>query len=315
MKGHHALLRPALLALTLVSGLASAAELVPDPPFECSNCDAWNEPQAPFRIYGNSYYVGTAGLASILVVGKDDDGEPALILLDGALPQSAPLIADNIETLGYRLDQLKVIMVSHAHFDHAGGIAALQRASGAKVYVSPANLEAFHTGQVPSYDPQFGYAPDNGFPPVPSAELLIPHSMVEDGHGLEIRSHRMPGHTVGSNGYSWRACEGDVCLDLVYADSMGAVSSPGFRFSAPMAPLDGRSTATLLRESTETLRTLDCDILLFPHPFYFDMHEKLAAWEANPDDNPFIDPTACATAADQFAAALDRRLAQEAEND
>ena len=111
-----------------VAATSLDAQVVPDPAKECAQCAAWNVPQQPFRIFGNTYYVGTAELSAILVAG--DDG---LVLLDGALPQSAALIAANIEALGFELADVRLIVNSHTHFDHAGGIAALQRASGAAV--------------------------------------------------------------------------------------------------------------------------------------------------------------------------------------
>ena len=95
-------------------------ELEPDAAFECSNCERWNMPQEPFRILGNTWFVGTAGLTALLI--ETDDG---LILIDGALPQSAALIDSNIRKLGFDPLNIKAILLSHAHFDHAGGLNAL----------------------------------------------------------------------------------------------------------------------------------------------------------------------------------------------
>src|SRR5215210_4899839 len=106
--------------------------LVPDPPSTCSDCAEWNAPQEPFRLFGNSYYVGPAGLSSVLITSAED-----LILLDGALPQSAAVIDAHIRALGFDTEKIRVIGNSHAHYDHAGGIAALQRATGAAVLASP----------------------------------------------------------------------------------------------------------------------------------------------------------------------------------
>jgi metallo-beta-lactamase class B len=97
---------------------------------QCANCEQWNMPQAPFRIYGNSYYVGTHGLSAVLIIS--DFGH---VLIDGGLPESAAQIAQNIATLGLKVGDIKAILNSHAHFDHGGGIAELQRLSGAPLYV------------------------------------------------------------------------------------------------------------------------------------------------------------------------------------
>src|SRR5687767_985435 len=132
-----------LAAVCLLPGFteAATASIEPDPPKACSSCDSWNEPQAPFRVFGNTYYVGTAGLSSILIESK-----PGLILLDGALTQSARIIAENIRSLGFRIEDVRLIVNSHTHYDHAGGIAALQRASGAIVAASPASILALKKG-------------------------------------------------------------------------------------------------------------------------------------------------------------------------
>ena len=127
--------RSGLASIVIFSAFLMAAcgpkELEPDAAFECSNCEDWNRPQEPFRLYGNTWYVGTAGLSSILIETKS-----GLILVDGALPQSAALIDTNIRGAGFDPLQISAILVSHAHFDHAGGVAALQRLTGATVYTS-----------------------------------------------------------------------------------------------------------------------------------------------------------------------------------
>src|SRR5512144_3446923 len=97
----------------------------------CPSCAEWNAPQRPFRLYGNTYFVGTHGLSAILVVSRDGD-----VLIDGGLPESAPSIIASVRALGFRIEDVKLILNSHAHFDHAGGIAALQRMSRARVAAS-----------------------------------------------------------------------------------------------------------------------------------------------------------------------------------
>jgi metallo-beta-lactamase class B len=119
----------------------------------------WNRPQDPVRIYGQTYYVGVPGLSSVLI--HTDAGS---ILLDGDLPQSAPLIEANIRKLGFRVEDIKLILNSHAHFDHAGGIAALQRDSGAEALASPSGAKALREGHVADDDPQSGDIRCGAFP-------------------------------------------------------------------------------------------------------------------------------------------------------
>ena len=131
----------------------------------CPSCTEWNEPQAPFRVFGNTYYVGTRGLAAILIISPDGH-----VLIDGGLPNSAPLIQENIGALGFDISEVRLILNSHAHFDHAGGIAALQRASGARVAASGPSAEAIRRGNVGPGDPQHGQLLD--FPPAPKLDIF-----------------------------------------------------------------------------------------------------------------------------------------------
>ena len=300
-----------LSALLIGTSLSlSAAELVPDPAFECRSCDGWNQPQRPFQIYGNTYYVGTAGLAAILVATEDAQGEPALILIDAGLTQSALPIAQNIRELGFELEQIKIMLNSHPHFDHAGGMNALQRASGAQVVVSEGALSALQTGRVPAHDPQAGYAPYNDFPPVANVRAVGDETQLTLG-SVTVTLHLTPGHTPGGSSWSWRSCVGHSCRTMVYADSLNPVSAPGFKFSAPLAALHGGSTEAQLRHSAERLRRLDCDVLLTPHPAQFQLQAKLAQREADPESDPFYNPLACQEAAHDAELKLQARLAEE----
>src|SRR5688500_16852338 len=114
----------AMSSVLLVTA-ASAASI------DCGPCAAWNKDQAPFQVYGNTYYVGTRGLSAVLITSPQGH-----VLIDGALPQSAPLIARHVEQLGFKMSDVKVILNSHVHYYHAGGIAELQKLSGAKIIAS-----------------------------------------------------------------------------------------------------------------------------------------------------------------------------------
>jgi metallo-beta-lactamase class B len=181
--------------------LATAhADVVPDPPIECPNCVAWNQPQAPFKVFGNTYYVGTAELAAILI--RTSEG---LILLDAALPQSAPSIDASIAALGFKTAEIRLIVSSHAHYDHVGGVAALQRASGATVAASPSSAEALRAGRPTRDDPQAAI-PGNGFPPVANVRAIADGETLTVGDAA-ITARFTPGHTPGSTTWTWRSCE------------------------------------------------------------------------------------------------------------
>ncbi len=296
-----------LLVIGLLAPVASAAgrpAFKADPPIECEWCAGWNAAQEPFRVFGNTYYVGVAGLSSVLVVG-----DKGLILLDGGLPQSAPLIDANIRKLGFRTENVRLIVNSHAHFDHAGGIAALQRASGAVVAASASGARAIERGEPTADDPQYGFGKDaNRFPPVKRVKVVADGETLRVGN-VGITAHLTPGHTPGSITWTWRSCEGPRCLNVVYADSLNPIAAPGFRFTGDATR---SSVAAGFRRSISTVASLPCDILLAVHPDFGGMDDKLRRRGESPGSEPFVDPTACRTYAADFAKLLDERIAKEA---
>jgi metallo-beta-lactamase class B len=271
-------------------------ELEPDAAFECSNCERWNLPQEPFRLYGNTWYVGTAGLSSILI-----ETTSGLILIDGALPQSAAIIDANIRSAGFDPLQISAIMVSHAHYDHAGGVAALQRLTGATVYTSVEAAKALRSGKLQSDDPQYGYGPENtSFPAINNVVVLEDRETVTID-GVDVTAVYTPGHTPGGVSWSWESCALGSCYDIVYADSLTAVSAQGYRFG-------GGPAANQLIESAGAISELNCDILLSPHPFFFGMQDKL---ERRGDGNPFVNNVACMIYAESSLDWLEQRLQSE----
>lgn len=292
-----------LLGAVLSPSVASS-ELVEDAAKECSFCDEWNEPQAPFRVHGNTWYVGTQGLGAILIA--TDSG---LILIDGALAQSVHLIEQNIRTAGFDPQEIKYILNSHAHFDHAGGIAALQRHTGAQVLASEGSLGVLQRGEIGSDDPQYAFGVEaNRFPAVQNVSMVADQQSLTLG-GTTLTAHYTAGHTPGGTTWTWQSCEGLNCLDMVYADSLSPVSADDFRFSDPDS---SPNNAEQISNSAALIRNLPCDVLLAPHPFLFQMEDKLSALAASDETNPFIDPNACAAYAGYFDEWLDRRLAEEA---
>ena len=276
--------------------VGAAASVEPDPPKACSQCEAWNVPHEPFRVFGNTYYVGTAGLSSILITSKK-----GMILIDGALPQSAPLIDENIRKLGFRIQDIRLIVNSHTHYDHAGGIAALQRASGAKVAASPASAAALKQGGPTEDDPQFAFGREhNDYPSIKEVRVFGDGETLRVGE-LAITARFTPGHTPGGTSWTWRSCERTRCLDIVYADSLNPVSAPGFRFT-------GTNT---LSSSIARVEGLRCDVLLSPHPELFGMETKLQWRLQRPQENPFVDPRGCK----EYAGAAKRRLEQRLEDE
>jgi metallo-beta-lactamase class B len=290
-------MKVALLVAT-VFGLSAAHASAPalDAPLACTHCAEWNAPQSPFKLFGNAFYVGTKGLTAVLIVGKNGH-----VLVDGGLPQSAPLIRRNIEALGYRIRDVKLILNSHAHFDHAGGIAALQAWSHAQVAVSPRSATVLRAGTVEHDDPQFEEPPMR-VPPVRELREVRDGETLRVGE-LALTAHFTPGHTEGSTTWTWQSCEGSRCLDVVYADSLTPVAIGDYRF---------KPVAARFRSSIEKLAKLPCDLIVSPHPEQTHILEKHK--RASKGANPFIDVSGCRNYAANAMHALDARLAKEQES-
>jgi metallo-beta-lactamase class B len=255
------------------------------------------------RLFANTYYVGTHGLSAVLLTSPNGH-----VLIDAALPESAPRIAANIRALGFRVEDVELIVNSHVHYDHAGGIAALQRASGATVAASPASAPVLRTGHSGPDDPQYGGpGPVRGvagvalaFPAVPNVRVVADGDTLRVGP-IAIVAHFTPGHTPGGTSWSWRACDGGECRSFVYADSQTPISVDGFSYARsttyPSAVRD-------FERGFAVLERLPCDILVTPHPSASRLWQRLEAREGGARD-ALRDPDACR----QYAAAGRKRLA------
>jgi metallo-beta-lactamase class B len=264
--------------------------------------DNWNTPQEPFRMLGNTYYVGTAGLSAILITS--DAGH---MLIDGALPQSAAIIEKNISALGFRLRDIRLLLNSHEHFDHAGGLAALQRSTSARVAASPAAARALRQGHPTLEDPQYQSSLQARFETVQDVEIIADRATLRVGP-LAVTAHFTPGHTPGATTWSWRSCERTRCVDIVYADSLTPVSDDGFKFTG-----DEKHPPIVdaFRRSITRVEALPCDVVLAPHPEFIALTAKLARLKERPDVNPFVEENACRTYAATARKRLEQRVAAE----
>ncbi|HKE26723.1 MAG TPA: subclass B3 metallo-beta-lactamase [Bryobacteraceae bacterium] len=255
---------------------------------------SWNAPQEPFKIYGNSYWVGTHGLGSVLITSPQGH-----VLIDGALPESAQQIAAHVRALGFRVEDIKLILNSHVHYDHAGGIAQLQKLSGARVAASEWTAAVLRSGKVARDDPQYGSIA--GIARVARVETSSDKATLTVGP-IAVTEHLTPGHTPGGTSWTWQSCEGARCLNLVYADSLTPVSSDGFLFSRG-------NLASEFDLSDVFLESTPCDILVTPHPDVSNLWERLAKRSTNPD--ALVDSRACKDLAARAREQLKQRLAKE----
>ncbi len=289
--------------LTLLLPLLTAAPSAPPSdtaPITCFDCAEWNRPQKPFRVWGNTFFVGVTGLSSVLI----DTGK-GLILLDGALPQSAERIAANLRTLGFEPRDVKWILTSHAHFDHVGGIAALRRLSGAKVASSPLGAKALRTGTAAPDDPQAGLGAFMRYPALEDVKPMADGETLPLGD-VTVTAHHTPGHTPGGTSWTWRSCEEKRCVDVAYVDSLTPVAAPRFRYSADAARVKQ------FRDTLQKVRALPCDVLIPTHPSASRLFEQRATSERE-GRKVFLDPGACRAHADRADKGLTERLKQEAD--
>jgi metallo-beta-lactamase class B len=287
------------LFAVLIVVLVQSTPFVADPPHQCDDCAAWNKPREPFKVYGNTYYVGTDGLSAVLVTS--DAGH---VLLDAGLSQSAPLIVDNIRKLGFKPEDVKLILVSHGHFDHAGGVHSLQRFTNARVAASASTAQALQRGENTPDDPQYGFGKEfNGFPAVAKVETLADQQVITVGK-MSFVVHLIPGHTPGSTAYTWQSCLQGKCLNIVYADSLTSPSAPGFKYGKRLESF---------RRSIEKVAALPCDIVLSPHPQFTQVDQKLErrAELKEQGADPFIDRNGCRAYAADGMKRLEARVLEE----
>ena len=257
----------------------------------CDDNDDWDKPAPSVRIHANTYLVGTCGIAAILVTGSEGH-----ILIDSGTEADADLVIRNIRELGFRPGDVRILLHSHEHIDHVGGIGRLQQLTGAQLYASAAAAKVFETGTPGLGDPQAGM--HKPFSSARVDQIIGDGSIVRLGN-LHLTAIATPGHTPGALSWHWGSCDGGDCRRIVYADSLSPVSRDNYRFS------DHPAYVAAYRASIAKVRKVDCEILITPHPSASKMIDRMAGRA------PLIDPNACRAYADALDKKLDERLAKE----
>lgn len=276
-----------LLPLLLASGPAAQRQDWTQAKLE------WNKPAKPFRIAANVYYVGTEGVSAYLIT--DPKGH---ILIDGGLPEGAKLIAANIRRLGFRLQDVRILLINHAHFDHSGGLAELKRVTGAQLLASAGDkpdLEAGHTEGRPDLE---------GFPPVKVDRVIGEGEHIRLG-AIDLVTHLTPGHTRGCTSWMYRAPVEGVPLDILFACSL-TVAGQDLTGRNPAYP----GAADDFRHSFALLRTLTVDIFLNFHPGAFDMADKRTRLKAG-NALAFVDPGELGRRVDAAEAQFEKELGEQ----
>jgi metallo-beta-lactamase class B len=234
----------------------------------------WLEPTKPFHIADSIYYVGSAGLGAFLVATPQGH-----VLIDGGLPQTAPQIEVSIGALGFRLEDVKILLNTHAHFDHSGGLATLKSRSGAALYAHEGDVSALQGGFYLGSENVAEYRA----PPVVVDRALRDGAVVELG-GRKLVLHHTPGHSRGCS--SWEILPSEPENEqrvLVFCSASVAANR---LVGPPQYP----GIVDDYRATFERLRDLHVDIPLAPHPEFFDLLAKRDRAQADPSRNPFVDP-------------------------
>jgi metallo-beta-lactamase class B len=278
-----------LLVLPLLSaGLAHAQA---DP-----TSRSWNQPVEPYRIAGNLYYVGASDITSFLI------STPAgLILIDGGFAETVPIIRENVRKLGFRMEDVKILLNSHAHFDHAGGLAELKKIAGVGLVASAEDAALLARGGRGDhvFDDQFPYEP------VTADRILTDGYEVALG-GTTLIAHLTPGHTKGCTTWTMKVKEGGKSYDVVFVCSTSIL--PGAKLiDNPKYP----KVAEDFAKTFQTLKSLPCDIFLAPHASFYNGLDKAERLRKGATKNPFIDPKGYKAYLERGEKAFHERLAAE----
>jgi metallo-beta-lactamase class B len=254
------------LLLTLIFGCSAFAQDNPD----------WTTPHAPFRIIGSVYYVGSKDLASYLITTSQGH-----ILINSNLTSSVSLIRKNVEALGFHFSDVKILLISHAHWDHAAGSAAIKRLTGAKYMVMDADVPVVESGGKADF--QYGSEAASQFPVTKVDRVLHDGDEVKLG-GVVLVAHKTPGHTKGCTTWTMKVREDSKSYNVVI------VGSPNVNTGYKLVGNAAYPTIAQDYELTfQTLKSLPCDVFLGAHGLYFGMEAKFARMKPG-EANPFVDP-------------------------
>jgi metallo-beta-lactamase class B len=256
-----------LLAMTFaLAFIAHAERLAP----------GWGAAFPPFKISGNFYYVGDQDLASYLIATPQ-----GLILINSGVKEDVPIIRRSVEQLGFHYEDIKILLISHAHFDHAEGSAAIIKETGAKYYVMEGDVPLVESGGRKDF--QYGKKQWAHFPPAKVDRVLHDRDKVELG-GTVLVAHLTAGHTPGATTWTMDVGDGARTLHAVIIGSPNV--NPGYKLVGNFAY---PNVADDYRHEFEVLKSLQCDLFLGAHGRYFGLKEKYSRWKAGEHD-AFVDP-------------------------
>ena len=234
------------------------------------------QPFPPHRVMSNIYYVGTKGYASYLITTPEGD-----ILINSGPTEAVPLIRKSVETLGFKFSDVKILLISHAHWDHCAGSARIKELTGAKYMVMDADVPVVESGGKKDF--QYGNNADSLFQATKVDRVLHDGDEVRLG-GVVLVAHLTPGHTKGCTTWTLRLADGGKMYNVVIVGSPNV--NPGYK-------LVGNALYPQIAQDYErtfrVLKALPCDVFLGAHGDYYGMEAKFARLDKG-TGNPFIDP-------------------------
>ena len=268
-------------------------------PLRAQSPAEWSRPTEPFRIVGNVYWVGTYDLSSYLITSPEGH-----IVINTGLADSVSQIRANIERLGFRISDVKILTATHAHWDHVAGLAALKRMTGARVYMSEPDADVLESGG--KIDFRWGQDPETWFEPV------AVDRRVKDGETIRLGAnslvlHIHAGHTKGASSFTFivRERTRDYRVGII---NLGSIN-PGVRLSGmPGFPDIGDAYA----RSFAAQKAMALDVFLSSHASQFGLHQKREAGDAYNADR-FVDPKGFHEAVGELEAIFRKQLATERE--
>lgn len=241
----------------------------------------WAKPFPPFHIAGNLYYVGSKGLANYLIVTPQGN-----ILINSDLEANVPMIEASVEKLGFKFKDTKILLISHAHWDHVAGSAKIKEMTGAKYMVMDADVPVVESGGKADY--QYGNNPGSLYPPTKVDRVLHDGDEVKLG-GTVLVAHLTPGHTKGCTTWTMKVTESGNIYDAVIIGSPNA-GSPSVNVVFKL--VNNRAYPQIAEDYERMWRVLEslpCDIFLGAHGDYLGLEEKYARMTEG-SANSFIDP-------------------------
>lgn len=277
-----------IFLLSLIASAVASAQ-------QGATFQAMNQPIEPYKVIGNIYYVGASDVTSFLITTPEGH-----ILLDSGFAETVPQIEANVKKLGFNLSDIKILLISHAHIDHAGGMAELKKKTGATLAALDAEVEALERGG----KDDFAWGDQYAFTPVKVDRIVHDKEEIRLG-GAVLTALWTPGHTKGCTTWTMKVKEQDQEYDVVFAAS---VSFPGYRL------VGNEKYPTIIDDFTRAftiLKALPCDVYLSQHGIFFSMKEKIETLKKGAKTNPFIDPEGYKNAMQRAEDALKEEVKKE----